>query len=709
MRISAPRLRIDYPRSRHTGLRRFMPSWRQCLSIVGIVFLLGVVGVSVVYARTEVPQANAVSTAQSTIVYWDDGKTEMTRFGENRTAVTLADVPVSLRNAVLAAEDRDFYSHGGFSPTGIGRAAWNDLNGGATQGGSTITQQYAKNAYLTQDQTIKRKVKELFLAVKLDRTRSKDQIFEDYLNTIYFGRGAYGVEAASEAYFGKPVSELSVEQGAVIASILRSPGFYDPANEAGRERLENRFNYVLNGMVEEGWLPAAERAGMTFPTIKKAKAASKVSGPTGYLVEMVRAELAKDGFDKERLDRGGLRIVSTFNKKQQEDAVAAVKDAGPKTQNKGLRTGLVSMNPTTGAVVAVYGGTNVVKQYNAVTFAEVQAGSTFKPFGLVAALDDGMSLNSTFDGTSPQRFKLADGSDYPTLDQPKIRNDSDGEAFGPITLTKATEDSINTAYVGMNIAMGPKKTKQAAVKLGIPADTQGLGNSPINILGVSSPHIIDMATAYATIANNGLRTERHVISKITNSNGGLLYEARAVPKRVFPDSVMRDTTYALQHVVEFGTGTAARALGRPAAGKTGTTTDYKSAWFVGYTPQLVTAVGMYREDAPGGTPKSLSGVGGSSSFYGGGYPTAVWTDYMRNALEGEPVEEFDQPVNGGTTVQTTKRPTSKPSSSATTTKRPSSSATPTAGASSTPTSKPSSSSTPTSTGTPIAGTEAPQP
>jgi membrane peptidoglycan carboxypeptidase len=364
------------------------------------------------------------------------------------------------------------------------------------------------------------------------------------------------------------------------------------------------------------------------------------------------------------------------------------------------------MNPSTGAVVAVYGGKNYAKEYNAATYARVQAGSTFKPFGLVAALDEGKSLYTTYDGSSPQQYTLEDGSTYPdpATDpeikagrQGGIRNSSDGAASGPVSLLRATEDSVNTAFVGMNLDVGPKKTREAAVKLGLPKDTQGLGDSPINILGVASPRVIDMATAYSTLANRGVKTKRHTIQRVENAGGGLLYEVRVVPKRVFPERVVDDAVFAMQHVVTQGTGTAAQGLDRPSAGKTGTTDDYMSAWYIGFTPQLVTAVAMFRETD--GVQKSLRGVGGLYSFYGGGFPADVWTAYMVDALEDEPVDEFARPVFGGSAgpgdgparPRSTSRPTasvgSKPSGSPT--PKPSSSSAPSPSATKSPSPEPS--------------------
>ena len=250
-------MRIDYPRAGRTGLRRFLPSWRQWLGLFALGFGLAVAAFSVAYAMIDVPDPNEQATAQATEIYWSDGKTLMASIGEaNRTSVQLADVPLPVQQAVLAAEDRGFYEHGGISPRGITRAIVNNLTGGDQQGGSTITQQLVKNSYLTQDQTYTRKVREAVVSLKMEQTLSKDQILEDYLNTIYFGRSAYGIQAAAQAYYGKDVGELTVSEGAMLAAILRNPGYYNPEDHL--DRLEDRWTYVVNGMVEEGWLTAED-------------------------------------------------------------------------------------------------------------------------------------------------------------------------------------------------------------------------------------------------------------------------------------------------------------------------------------------------------------------------------------------------------------------------------------------------------------------
>ena len=255
---------IDYPRGAKTGVRRWIPSWRLIVGAIVTGFLLMIGMFAAAVAFTPVPEASELARSEKTIVYWNDGKSELGRLGEaNRISIPFEDMPVTLRQAVLAAEDREFYEHGGFDPTAIVRAGWNDLRGGGTQGGSTITQQYAKNAYLTHEQTLVRKARELVLSVKLETEASKDEILGDYLNTIYMGRGAYGVETASQAYFGKPASELTLSESAVLAAVIRAPSGYDP--DTNEEKLRARYQYVLDGMVQKGWITPAEAKAAKFP------------------------------------------------------------------------------------------------------------------------------------------------------------------------------------------------------------------------------------------------------------------------------------------------------------------------------------------------------------------------------------------------------------------------------------------------------------
>jgi membrane peptidoglycan carboxypeptidase len=615
--------------------------WIRNTILVLLALAAVAVGVFVVLvARTTVPSPNELATSEATIVYWADGKTEIGRLGDStRRSVALAGIPLAVQRAVLTAEDRSFYEHGGISPLGIGRAVVNNVTGGSTQGGSTITQQYAKNAFLSQERSWDRKIKEALLAFKLETVVSKDEILGNYLNTIYFGRGAYGIEAASIAYFGVPVSEIDVAQGAVLASIIKSPsGLAPESNPAG---LEARWNYVLDGMVEQGWLTPKERKKLDFPKIKKQKARDRLSGQTGFLLTMVEQQLQAQGFDDTEIQRGGLRITSTFDRSAQRAATAAVKSQGPKSGTSGLRIGLAAVRPGSGEVVAIYGGANFIDdQINNATRQFAQAGSTFKPFALAAATEKDVPLDSTWNGNSPA-----------TVDGYTFANYGD-KSYGDVTLLKATENSINSAYVEMESSIGVQSVADAAVRAGIPQDTPGLNLDKLDltfVLGTASPSGLDMANAYATFADRGTRATTTVVTKVIGPNGGLLYEYAPTTESAFDQPVADTVNYTLQQVVSNGTAFAAQGLGRPAAAKTGTTDDNKSAWFVGYTPQLATAVLMAKEDADG-IPVSMSGTGGLTTVTGGSFPAAIWTAFMKGALAGEPVKKFAPPPDGSIPV-----------------------------------------------------------
>ena len=656
-------MRVDYPREDYDGIRRYVPSFKQLLALVGVGFLALVAMIGVAYSATDIPQPNDLISAQTSIVYYSNGKTEIGRFGEqNRIIVKLDQVPDHVQKAVLAAEDRSFYENRGISPSGIARAFWNNLRGGSTQGGSTITQQYAKNAYLSSERTYTRKIKEFFIAVKLARRDNKDEILEDYLNTIYFGRGAYGIQTAAQTYFGKDVQDLTVAQGAVLASVIRSPANYDP--ERHPDRLEPRFNYVLDGMVAKGWLSPGQREGLTVPPLAEAKKPRR--GTTYYLMDTVRRELKANGFTDRDIDLGGLRVTTTFDRRSQRAAVQAVRQERPREHARNVHIGLSAVEPGTGAVVAMYGGADA-GGLNEVTQARVQPGSAFKPFALAGALQDGIGLKSRFEGNSPL--------DLPGTDK-QVSNEFDRDYGSSVDLVRAIEQSINTAFVDLTLQMGARKVVNAAVDAGIPEDTPGLEANAVNTLGTASVRNIDMANAYATFAADGQRATWHTVEEVKGANGGVRYRAKTDTTRAFGKDVMADLNYALQQVVRSGTGTEARALGRPAAGKTGTAAlrpdTTTSAWFVGYTPQLSAAVDFYK-----GTGRAdLDGVGGLSTFFGGEYPARIWTAFMTAALQHRKVEDFPPPAYVGETLnpQPTFTPTPTPT---TTTPSPSPTETPT--------------------------------
>ena len=609
---------------------------RAAIFLGGFGFVAGSTLFAIAYFTVSIPDPNAYVNSQATIIQYANGE-EIGRMGaQNRTIVSLTKIPLHLREAVMAAEDRDFYSNKAFSPIGILRALKNNLLGGSLQGGSTITQQYAKTAFLTPDRTIQRKIRELVIAIKLENQLSKDEILENYLNTIYFGRGSYGVQTASLQYFNRSVDQLSVSQAVVLASILRSPGLYDPAfNKDNRPRLENRFAYVVKGMTEKGWLTEKEAAKLKIPYIAPRATSGSLSGPKGHLIEAVRKELIKFGFTEDQIMVGGLVVKTTLVQQAQQAAVDAVNKQGPTKAPDNLHIGLVAVRPGTGEIIAMYGGKDyLTRQLNDATQAIAQAGSTFKPFALIAGLQQGIPLTSMWNGDSPQTFDDA-GKPYPVANY-------GFEGWGQISLLKATGSSVNTVYVPLGIKVGPENVVEAARRAGIP-ESIAMVPTPSVVLGVASPHVLDVANAYATFAANGIYAKPYLISQVLGSNKGVLYEGKPQTQEVFAADVMADLTYALKYVVTNGSGFAARKLNRPVAGKTGTSQSNASAWFSAYTPQLAASVALFRDDAT----QSLKGVGGLATVTGGSFPARIWTAFMQGALKGEPVLNFPAPANIG--------------------------------------------------------------
>ncbi|GAA4985915.1 transglycosylase domain-containing protein [Actinopolymorpha pittospori] len=641
------------PRGRKGGRRRL----RRVLLVVLLTILgLGVAGVVafvIGYIRTPIPDPNTLLNANTTTLYYGDGKSVLGTFhSQNRISVPLDQVPKRVQDAVVAAENRSFWTDTGISPSGIARAAWNQFRGGSTQGGSTITQQYVKNYYLTQDQTLTRKVKELFITLKLQGQVSKQEVLQNYLNTSYYGRGAWGIEVAANAYFDKHVQQLTPQEAAVLASVLRAPSNYDPAVDPSNEsRLAGRYHYVLEGMAEMGEFPRAEAATAPLPKLHVAKTSDTYAGPGGYLLVQVRKELLKLGYSEQQIESGGLQVTTTYDAKAQKAMEKAFAENFPTENAAGVYAGAAAVQPGTGAVVAMYGGKDYLKrQFNDATQAKLQPGSTFKPFALAAALEHGVSLESRFAGNSP--LELPDGDE--------VSNEFDRDYGRTVDLLKATRDSINTAYVDMTEhAISPNDVYDAAVRAGVPKDSPGLDKHAKISLGFASVSPTDMANSYATFATGGVSAQWHVVDKVTSSSGEITYQAKSSKKQEFRGDVIRDVDYALQDVVEHGSAEeAAKDLGRPAAGKTGTHED-QTAWFVGYTPQLAASVAFYKDANGDGVKESLDDVGGMDTFFGGGYPAQIWTSFMKNALAGQPVKQFPPPSHIGRS----KKPT--PTNSAT--------------------------------------------
>ncbi|MYW02551.1 transglycosylase domain-containing protein, partial [Streptomyces sp. SID3343] len=533
--------------------------------------------------------------------------------------------------------------------------------------GSTITQQYVKNVYLTQAQTISRKFKEAIISIKLDRTVSKDDILAGYLNSVYFGRGAYGIESAAQAYYGVDVGRLTVEQSAYLAVLLNAPSANDVRNttDAGRRRVLSRWNYVLDGMVKEKWLAPERRAGMVFPEPADPRPTANLSGMNGYLVEMAKRYLLdRKVVDEDRLDSGGYSITTTFDKNKTQalyqtvqDQLGRSLDPDNRAVDVGVRVAAASVEPATGRIVAIYGGPNYVKQFvNDATRRDVQVGSTFKPFVLAAGLRDGVQGGNGKRGRITPRT-VYDGNDnvvihYPD-GRPVIENggpwqpgNEDGASYGRITLARAMDKSVNTVYTQLGMDVGTDRVVKAAVDAGLPAATPGLSPVPSVSLGTSTPSALDMASAYATFAAEGKRRDTYPVEKLSRDGDAIELPDHGVASPYDPrqaDSV----TQVLRGVVDDGTGARAQALDRPAAGKTGTTDDNRSAWFVGYTPNLSTSVGMFRENASTHEFQSLSGVAGLARVDGANLPTRMWTTYMSAALADEPVTDFPTATDGG--------------------------------------------------------------
>ena len=619
----------NYPRKDKRGLMRFIPSIKQVLTLAFLGFGLAVIALAISVRLITVPEASQIATAQTSILYYDDGVTELGRLGEaNRVSVEFDQIPLQTQQAMLAAEDREFYEHGGFSIRGISRAVITNLIGATgAGGGSTITQQYAKNAYLTQERTINRKLRELVLSIKLETVVSKDQILQDYLNTIYFGRGAYGIETAANQYFGKSVSQLEVSESAVLAAIVQAPNGLSP--EENLDRLTSRWNYVLDGMVEKGWISQEERSSVVFPAIKPYEQMNTFGGPQGHLIEQVRQTMYDNGITEDQINLLGLRVITTFNKVAQDAMITAVNEQAPTENIEGLRIGVASIRPETGEVVAMYGGADYLEnQLNNATQMIGQAGSTFKTFALAAGLENDVSLATTFSGKNKTMVGTYEVVNY-----------GDKSYGDRITMLKATQDSINSAYVELANAVGLETVFNAAKRAGIPADAVGMEPNLAFTLGTASPHVIDIAAAYATFASRGLQVTPSYIKSITTGTGEILFKLNPKPVQAFSTDIADTVNYALQKVVEVGTGKAAKGLGRPVAGKTGTTNDNKSALFAGYTPELSTAV-MFVKDGPDGQPMTLAGTGGMRSVTGGSYPARIFTQYMKGALKDLPVQKF---------------------------------------------------------------------
>ncbi|MGP3980723.1 transglycosylase domain-containing protein [Streptomyces sp. KR80] len=713
---------IDYPRSGYVGLRRWVPSWKQvlgtCIGFFGLIMLASSAALAFV---VEVPNPNAAAKSESNVFYWSD-ETQMASTGGdvNRQIVPLSEIPKSMQDAVIAAENATFYEDAGVDPMGIARALFNMARGGNTQSGSTITQQYVKNAMLSQEQTLTRKVRELFISIKVGAIEDKDTILAGYLNTAYYGRGAYGIQAAAQAYFGKDSADLNPSESAFLSSVLNGPNLYDPAGgigdnatkELNTERATERWAWTLNREVQVGRMEAAQRNTLLqkgFPETIDPKTAKGLSGQIGYLVETAQKYvLKKANITPDELSQGGYQIYTTFDRKKVEALKKSV-EASEKTylnpkkrdKDKNVQFGGASVEPHTGKIVALYGGEGYDKNHfsNNADTSGVPVGSTWKPYVLAAAMHygthksggQGISPLSKYNGNDLVVIKDRTGQPMPGPGGEPFRQKNEGKkAWGYITLEKAMEQSINSPFAQLGVDVGLGNVKQIAMDTGILEESMDRSNVSFS-LGTSTPSAIRMADSYATFAASGVHRDPYSVVKVKKAGVEKPGFGQPKPEQALENNVANNVTKVLENVIENGTAQKAKALGRFAAGKTGTTDKNKSAWFVGYTKQLSTSVAMFRTDPKAKKLLSMNGTGGFDSIHGGAIPTEIWTDYMRAALKGEQNKPFPEAEPIGEKVDQDGAPSPTPTPSDTP------SATPSESPSESPSGTPSLPPTPTDT------------
>ncbi|MEW1868362.1 transglycosylase domain-containing protein [Streptomyces caelestis] len=659
---------IDYPRHDKDGWRRWTPSWRLvsglCLALFGSMVAVAGIG----YAMVSVPsEENAMALSENNVYYWADG-TQMvaTGSGQNRQNVTIDRIPAAMQWAVISAENKSFYDDSGIDPMGIARALGNMATGGNTQGGSTITQQFVKNTYLSQEQTVSRKFKEMFISIKVGTKLSKKQILQGYLNTSYYGRGAYGIQAAAQTYYGKDAVDLTPSECAFLAALLKGPTYYDPAGnqnldssatpEKNRERSEERWSWILEQMHADEHLSDADyqKATKKYPEPQGRKAVKGMTGQVSYLVDTAKRYVLKNSdITEAQFDQGGYQIYTTFEKDKVEALAKAVQkvekeklDPKKREEDRHVQFGAASVKPNDGAIVALYGGAGFENGHfnNNADTSGVPVGSTWKPFVLAAAMQHGtyktngvgVSPQSKYNGNDHLQIRENDGSLVLKKDNtPFFQENETDYKWGYITLHKAMEQSVNTPFVQLGMDVGMKNVAEVAEKAGILKESFSGQLNASFALGTSTPSAIRMADAYATFAASGKQADPYSVTAVKHKGTELPGFEKPRVKLAMPENVAHNVTEVLENVIANGTGYKAQGLGRAAAGKTGTTDENKSAWWVGYTQQLATSVAMFREDPKDHKLLSMNGTAGEESIHGGDVPTQIWTEYMKVALKGE--------------------------------------------------------------------------
>lgn len=535
-------------------------------------------------AWAQIPDTSA---HRPSTVYYADGVTELGTFHRwDADPINLEDLPTDVIETVVATTDPDFHTRSVGVVT-ILKAAADIVRGREFTVEDPLAEAFVRQFSPAERGTIER-VRELARVMTQETTYSRSELLERHLNTAYFGRGAYGIEKAAQAYFGVSAAQLTPSQAESLAAALTQPGAIAKADDP----------LVLPLQRIDGW-----------------------DGDTGYLMDMVRDELATHGISAHELETDGLTIVTTFDAHMQRAAVDAVASL-PEDKSPETKVTLVSVDPSTGGIRALYGSEDYsITTRNRPLLDRAQGGSTFKPFALIAALEEGLTLGSLFPSTTP-----IDVDGY-------VVTNVDHEDHGVVDLEYATANSVNAVYAQVNALVGPENTREVAIRAGLPESTPGLDADPSNVFGTASPRPVDMATVFATYAAGGERHERFVVTSVHDRSGRLVHEGGKSGEQVFEPKVIADATHAMTGVINYGTGVEARLDGRAAAGKTGTSDGNKSAWFCGFIPQLATVVTMYQigED---GSEESITPFGGSVAVMGGSHPARVWHSYMSVATAG---------------------------------------------------------------------------
>ncbi|WP_412076950.1 transglycosylase domain-containing protein [Streptomyces xanthophaeus] len=717
---------------KRSGIRRFF-TWKTILgTFLGGILVLMAAAVILYFSVDEPTDPNRLATQQSNTYKWSDGSV-MARVGEtNRSILPIDKIPPDVRTAFIAIENKSFYKDRGIDLMGVARGLFNTVRGKGTAGGSTITQQYVKNYYLTQDQSPTRKVRELVISLKVDRRMEKDDILAGYLNTNFYGRNAYGIQAAAQAYYGIDADKLTLEQGAYLAAVIQAPSQYDwaTAGPNGKRLVMIRFNAVLDNMVEMGELDAAKRKELKFQEPIKPKPTPGMDGQKGYLIQAANDEMNRQDITDAEIAAGGWEITLNVDKKKQDALEKAVqdeleskldrKDTKNRPQDQSVQAGATSVDAKTGAIVAMYGGQGLAeKDASNALRTDYQPGSTFKPVVLASALETGATTqdgkeinpNTLYDGTSKRQVV---GSKIPF--NPQNQDDKD---FGKeITVQEATNYSVNSVYAQMIVDVKPQAVKKTALALGM-KDREGWPeDKPAMSLGTMSANTVEMAAVYATLDNHGKKVTPTIIKSAEHKDREYT-PAPAIGGQAISRETADTVTKVLTGVVNDGSGNKVQSSAYQAAGKTGTTESNVAGWFTGYTPELVTVVAMFGEEPGTHKQVTLTGTAGGGRAGGSSFPAEIWKTYTLAALKGSTTGKFDlSEAEMGTPVAPSRSASTAPSSSQSSSPPASSSApqntpdpTKSATKSPDPTNSPpkSPTSTPTPTPTPTASRNTPKP